>query len=62
MRSHPAAFINNIADEGTKDEAIMFLQETWDELINLKLSLLKLGFTKDQVKKMCEEGSLGKVF
>ena len=27
-----AAFINAIADEGTKDEAVQFLQETWNEL------------------------------
>lgn len=30
---HPAAFINNIAEEGTKEEAITFLQRTWDDLI-----------------------------
>lgn len=33
---HPAAFINNIADEGTKAEAIEWLQKTWDELQDLK--------------------------
>lgn len=33
---HQAAFINAIADEGTKAEAIHFLQETWNELCELK--------------------------
>lgn len=33
---HPAAFINNIADEGTKAEAIEWLQRTWDELQALR--------------------------
>jgi hypothetical protein len=28
----PAAFINAIADEGTKEEAIRWLQKIWDEL------------------------------
>jgi prefoldin subunit 5 len=27
-----AAFINAIAEEGTKDEAVEWLQKTWDEL------------------------------
>lgn len=33
---HQAAFINAIADEGSKEEAIHFLQETWNELCELK--------------------------
>ncbi len=31
MAQHPAAFINNIADEGTKSEAVEWLQKTWDD-------------------------------
>lgn len=30
MAKHPAAFINAIAEEGTKVEAVKYLQETWD--------------------------------
>lgn len=33
---HPAAFINAIADEGTKAEAVEWLQRTWDELCDLR--------------------------
>lgn len=33
---HPAAFINAIADEGTKSEAVEWLQRTWDELCDLR--------------------------
>lgn len=32
MGKHRAAFINAIAEEGTKAEAVEFLQQTWDEL------------------------------
>lgn len=59
---HPAAFINVIAEEGTKAEAIEHLQQTWDELVNLRLALAKLGFTIAQLNRMQETGSLGKVF
>ena len=38
---HPAAFINNIAEEGTKSEAIEWLQKTWDELQDLKQQINK---------------------
>ena len=41
MAKHPAAFINEIADEGTRDEAILHLQETWDELCETKSQLHK---------------------
>ena len=61
-KQHPAAFINSIAEEGTKDEAVQWLQTTWNELMNLQLALAKLGFSKAQVNKMKAEGSLGKVF
>lgn len=33
---HNAAFINAIADEGTKEEAIEWLQKTWDDYVDLK--------------------------
>jgi hypothetical protein len=42
MAKHPAAFINAIADEGTKAEAIQYLQETWDELCDANLKIKKL--------------------
>lgn len=38
----PAAFINAIADEGTKEEAIKYLQEVWDERCLLKDELAEL--------------------
>jgi hypothetical protein len=41
---YPAAFINAIAEEGTKEEAIFYLQETWDELQDLKRSLRERGY------------------
>ena len=37
-----AAFINAIADEGTKDEAIRWLQKTWNELCQAESELRKL--------------------
>jgi hypothetical protein len=36
---HPAAFINVLAQTGTKEEAIAHLQETWDESCDLKEAL-----------------------
>lgn len=62
MAKHPAAFINVIAEEGTKADAVEFLQQTWDDLINLQMALRRLGFNQNQVEKMKNEGSLGKVF
>lgn len=59
---HPAAFINAIADEGDMEEAIHFLQETWDELVNLKNGLFRLGFTTEHVNRMMKDGTLGPVF
>lgn len=38
----PAAFINVIAEEGTKEEAVQFLQETWDELCFVRQQLCNL--------------------
>ena len=42
MKHHPAAFINAIAEEGTKAEAIKYLQETWNELCDLKEILTEI--------------------
>lgn len=36
---HPAAFINAIADEGTKAEAVEWLQRTWDDLMDLRADM-----------------------
>lgn len=58
----PAAFINVIAEEGNKDEAIDWLQSTWNELCTLRTALVKLGFTREQIDIMQTEGSLGSVF
>lgn len=35
----PAAFINNIYEEGSKTEAVAYLQETWNELCHVKAEL-----------------------
>jgi len=58
----PAAFINAIASEGDKSEAIHFLQETWNDLVNLEIALIRLGFTRPQLEKMKKDAELGKVF
>ena len=36
---YPAAFINVIHEEGTKAEAVEWLQRTWDELQDLRQEL-----------------------
>lgn len=36
MAKYPAAFINVIAEEGTKQEAVNWLQHTWDDYMDLK--------------------------
>ena len=36
LAKHNAAFINAIAEEGTKAEAIEWLQKTWDDYVDLK--------------------------
>lgn len=40
----PAAFINAIAEEGSKADAIEHLQETWDELQTLKRACMAAGY------------------
>lgn len=61
-KRHPASFINVIADEGSKAEAIEWLQCIWDDYMNLRIAVILLGFTNAQADKMVAEGSLGKVF
>ena len=46
MSKHPAAFINAIADEGTKEEAIEWLQKIWDELCDVKAELASTTVTR----------------
>ena len=44
----PAAFINNIADEGTKAEAVAYLQKQWNETCALRAALKDLyGWVSD---------------
>lgn len=62
LKHHPAAFINNLAEEGTKDDAIIILQKTWNDLMNLHAALSGLGFTKPMIQKMQRDANLGKVF
>lgn len=59
---YPAAFINVIAEEGTKEDAVQHLQSTWDSYMTLQMALVGLGFTKGQINQMSREGKLGKVF
>ena len=40
----PAAFINAIAEEGTKAEAVQYLQGAWDELQTLKRACIADGY------------------
>lgn len=61
-KHHPSAFINAIAEEGSKEDAIQHFQATWNDLMNLHLALIGLGFTKGQINKMQKEAALGKVF
>lgn len=61
-KQFPAAFINVIAEEGTKEDAVQHLQETWNQFMCLQTALVGLGFTKAQINKMSRDGNLGKVF
>jgi len=38
----PAAFINTIASSGSKEEAVKYLQETWNEVVHLRRQLQAL--------------------
>lgn len=61
-KQHNAAFINVIAEEGTKEDAILHLQDTWSDLVNLQKALIRLGFNQTQINQMTKTGTLGKVF
>jgi hypothetical protein len=39
---HPAAFINVIHEEGTKEDAVLWLQKIWDEYMELNIRITKL--------------------
>lgn len=39
MAKYPAAFINAISEEGTKADAILWLQQTWDKLCEAKATI-----------------------
>lgn len=53
VAKYPAAFINAIADDGTKEDAIEYLQQTWDELQTLKAALVKKGYTREYLDNAC---------
>lgn len=46
-----AAFINAIADEGTKAEAIEWLQKTWNELCQVRDALAVAERKRDEAKR-----------
>jgi len=52
---HPAAFINEIAEHGDKAEAITYLQQTWDELWELRQVVR--GVVKDMASRPPERAS-----
>lgn len=47
----PAAFINALAEEGTKAEAIDYLQKVWDEKCALERELADLRAERDALKR-----------
>lgn len=47
MAKHPAAFINEIAESGTKAEAVKYLQSTWDDYCD---ALAKIAELREQLK------------
>lgn len=48
----PAAFINAIADEGTKAEAIEWLQKTWNELVYIRKEVAKLAEQAELLRQL----------
>lgn len=40
-----AAFINAISEEGTKEEAVRFLQKQWNENCFLRQFIEEMGYT-----------------
>lgn len=51
-KHYPAAFINSIAEEGTKDEAVGWLQRIWNERCTLELEAADL---RERLTKAREE-------
>lgn len=51
----PAAFINAIAEEGTKAEAIEWLQKTWNENCLLRSQLAK---ARDALEQIAQGGNV----
>src|SRR5690348_10626363 len=51
---HPAAFINSIADEGTKAEAVEWLQRTWDDLCDRLPALTATEVTSSSMLALAE--------
>lgn len=54
MARHPAAFINEIAESGTKDDAVKYLQVTWDDYCE---SLAKIAELRQQLKDATSRSS-----
>lgn len=52
---HPAAFINAIAEEGSKAEAVSFLQKTWNENCELEAKLRRYRSAMENVCFELEE-------
>jgi len=50
----PAAFINAIAEEGSKKEAIEWLQKTWNERCQLEREIEALRNDAERLKKLFE--------
>jgi len=48
---HQAAFINAITEEGTKSEAVRYLQETWNELCEARARIRELEAAKGLMVK-----------
>lgn len=66
----PAAFINSIREEGTKEEALFWLQEQWDETCALRAVLREApcphpasGDSPDiEAGECCDKGNCGCVY
>jgi len=55
MTHHPAAFINAISEEGTKAEAVSFLQEIWNDYCDLQEALIRLKFVDQRQLKFIKD-------
>jgi hypothetical protein len=64
VRHFPAAFINNIAEEGTKEEAIQWLQKIWNQFMTYREDvntqneqlLVELKTVREQVQQLITAG------